>query len=121
MGRGLVNFDADEVPAFSGRTTGELKASLGAAYEREVAHRDDLVPSQSDPKTASAGTYATTDGQPAALPVRDARRVGVPAVALDGNRRPSESDDGIEPTSPPRGRVLDWPPAGCACHALSAP
>ncbi|MBS2937268.1 glutamate 5-kinase [Nocardioides sp. J2M5] len=43
VGRGLVNFDADEVPALLGRTTGELKASLGAAYEREVVHRDDLV------------------------------------------------------------------------------
>ena len=26
-----------------GRSTGELKAALGAAYEREVIHRDDLV------------------------------------------------------------------------------
>ncbi len=43
VGRGLVAFDADEVPALLGRSTGELKASLGAAYEREVVHRDDLV------------------------------------------------------------------------------
>ncbi len=43
MARGLVNFDADELPALLGRSTGDLKESLGAAYEREVVHRDDLV------------------------------------------------------------------------------
>lgn len=43
VGRGLVNFDADEVPALLGRSTSDLKADLGAAYEREVVHRDDLV------------------------------------------------------------------------------
>ncbi len=43
VARGLVNFDADELPALLGRSTGELKIALGAAYEREVIHRDDLV------------------------------------------------------------------------------
>ena len=43
VARGLVNFDADEVPALLGRTSGDLKRDLGAAYEREVVHRDDLV------------------------------------------------------------------------------
>ena len=43
VARGLVNFDAAELPALLGRSTGELKAALGAAYEREVVHRDDLV------------------------------------------------------------------------------
>ncbi|CAA9387823.1 MAG: Glutamate 5-kinase / RNA-binding C-terminal domain PUA [uncultured Nocardioides sp.] len=43
VARGLVNFDADELPALLGRSTGELKTALGAAYEREVVHRDDLV------------------------------------------------------------------------------
>ena len=43
VARGLVNFDADELPALLGRSTRELKAALGAAYEREVIHRDDLV------------------------------------------------------------------------------
>jgi glutamate 5-kinase len=43
VARGLVNFDADELPALLGRSTGELKSELGAAYEREVVHRDDLV------------------------------------------------------------------------------
>ncbi|MBL0747207.1 glutamate 5-kinase [Nocardioides baculatus] len=43
VARGLVNFDAEELPALLGRSTGDLKAALGAAYEREVIHRDDLV------------------------------------------------------------------------------
>ena len=43
VARGLVNYDAIELPPLLGRTTGELAASLGPAYEREVVHRDDLV------------------------------------------------------------------------------
>jgi glutamate 5-kinase len=43
VARGLVNFDADELPGLLGRSTRELKATLGAAYEREVVHRDYLV------------------------------------------------------------------------------
>ncbi|WP_137295109.1 glutamate 5-kinase [Nocardioides dongxiaopingii] len=43
VARGLVNFDADEVPALLGRSTHDLKRELGAGYEREVVHRDDLV------------------------------------------------------------------------------
>ena len=43
VARGLVNFDADELPVLLGRSTGDLKAALGAPYEREVIHRDDLV------------------------------------------------------------------------------
>jgi len=43
VARGLVNFDAEEIPALLGRTSHELKRELGAAYEREVVHRDDLV------------------------------------------------------------------------------
>jgi glutamate 5-kinase len=43
VARGLVNFDAEEIPALLGRSTGDLKRDLGAAYEREVVHRDDLV------------------------------------------------------------------------------
>ncbi len=43
VARGLVNFDAEEVPALVGRSTAELKQELGSAYEREVVHRDDLV------------------------------------------------------------------------------
>ncbi|NYD42544.1 glutamate 5-kinase [Nocardioides panaciterrulae] len=43
VARGLVNFDAAEVPQLLGRSSHELKRELGAGYEREVVHRDDLV------------------------------------------------------------------------------
>jgi glutamate 5-kinase len=43
VARGLVNFDADELPGLLGRSSKELKRELGSAYEREVVHRDDLI------------------------------------------------------------------------------
>jgi glutamate 5-kinase len=43
VARGLVNFDADEIPALIGKSSHQLKRDLGAGYEREVVHRDDLV------------------------------------------------------------------------------
>ncbi|MEU7751418.1 glutamate 5-kinase [Micromonospora sp. NPDC049101] len=43
VARGLVNYDAVELPGLLGRSTSELAAALGPAYEREVVHRDDLV------------------------------------------------------------------------------
>ncbi len=43
VARGLVNFDADEVPQLLGRSSRELRRELGAPYEREIVHRDDLV------------------------------------------------------------------------------
>ena len=43
VARGLVNFDAGELPDLLGRSSRDLKRELGAAYEREVVHRDDLV------------------------------------------------------------------------------
>jgi glutamate 5-kinase len=43
VARGLVNFDAAELPDLLGRSTRELAAELGPAYEREIVHRDDLV------------------------------------------------------------------------------
>ncbi|MFD8010127.1 PUA domain-containing protein, partial [Streptomyces sp. NPDC059762] len=43
VARGLVNFDARELPRMLGRSTRELAAELGPEYEREVVHRDDLV------------------------------------------------------------------------------
>ncbi|MDN4172722.1 glutamate 5-kinase [Nocardioides sp. SOB77] len=43
VGRGLVNFDSDELPGLLGRSSGDLARELGAAYEREVVHRDDLA------------------------------------------------------------------------------
>ena len=43
VARGLVNFDASELPGLLGRSTRDLARELGPAYEREVVHRDDLV------------------------------------------------------------------------------
>lgn len=43
IGRGLVSYDASEIPALMGRSTRDLAADLGPEYEREVVHRDDLV------------------------------------------------------------------------------
>lgn len=43
VARGLVSYDADEVPALLGRSTSELRESLGPGYDRELVHRDDLV------------------------------------------------------------------------------
>lgn len=43
VARGLVNFDAQELPGLLGRSTRELARELGPAYEREVVHRDDIV------------------------------------------------------------------------------
>ncbi|MFC6080036.1 glutamate 5-kinase [Sphaerisporangium aureirubrum] len=43
VARGLVNFDAAEIPELLGRSTRELAAALGPEYERELIHRDDMV------------------------------------------------------------------------------
>ena len=39
MARGLVNYDAAELPALLGRST----VDLGPVYGKEIVHRDDLV------------------------------------------------------------------------------
>jgi glutamate 5-kinase len=43
VGRGLVNYDAEELPALLGRSTRDLGRELGPGYSRELVHRDDLV------------------------------------------------------------------------------
>jgi glutamate 5-kinase len=43
VARGLVNFDAKEIPRLLGRSTRDLARELGPEYEREIVHRDDLV------------------------------------------------------------------------------
>ena len=43
IARGLVNYDAAEIPGLMGRSTRWLASRLGPEYEREVVHRDDLV------------------------------------------------------------------------------
>jgi glutamate 5-kinase len=43
VARGLVSYDARELPSLMGRSTRWLSSKLGPGYEREVVHRDDLV------------------------------------------------------------------------------
>ena len=43
IARGLVNYDAAELPAMIGRSTHDLAAELGPHFDREIVHRDDLV------------------------------------------------------------------------------
>jgi len=43
IARGVVNFDAAEIPDLMGRSTRWLARELGPGYEREIVHRDDLV------------------------------------------------------------------------------
>ena len=43
IAKGLVSFDSDEIPQLLGKSTKDLAAELGAEYERELVHRDDLV------------------------------------------------------------------------------
>ncbi|MFA1547794.1 glutamate 5-kinase [Actinomadura chokoriensis] len=43
VARGLVNYDASEIPDLMGRSTRWLARELGAEYEREIIHRDHLV------------------------------------------------------------------------------
>ena len=43
IARGLVNYDADELPPLLGHSTRELAREHGVAYQRTVVHRDGLV------------------------------------------------------------------------------
>jgi len=43
VARGLVNYDADELPRLLGRSTREIAAELGTGYDRTAVHRDALV------------------------------------------------------------------------------
>jgi len=43
VARGLVNYDAAEIPGLMGRSTRWLASKLGPEYDREIVHRDDLV------------------------------------------------------------------------------
>ena len=43
VARGLVNFDADELPSLLGKTTRQIAAELGNGYDRTVVHKDALV------------------------------------------------------------------------------
>lgn len=43
LARGIVSFDATELPTLIGKKTSEISSELGEGYDREVIHRDDLV------------------------------------------------------------------------------
>jgi glutamate 5-kinase len=43
VARGLVNFDASEVPGLLGKSSAALLAEFGDGYDRVIVHRDDLV------------------------------------------------------------------------------
>lgn len=43
IGRGLVNYDSDDLPSLIGRSTRDLVAERGSQFDREVVHRDELI------------------------------------------------------------------------------
>lgn len=43
IGRGLVNFDSQELPNLMGKNATKLLQEFGEGYDKEVIHRDDLV------------------------------------------------------------------------------
>ena len=43
IARGLVTYSSDDLPAMLGRTSSELRQTLGPRFGREIIHRDDLV------------------------------------------------------------------------------
>ena len=57
VARGLVNYDADELPALLGRTTRDLIAELGGGYDRAVVHRDALVVHLTQRLTSAASNH----------------------------------------------------------------
>ncbi len=64
VARGLVNYDATEIPGLMGRSTRWLSSKLGPEYEREVVHRDDLVvlAPPATPSTNANPVIVTTTG-----------------------------------------------------------
>jgi glutamate 5-kinase len=43
VARGLVSYSSDELPAHLGRSSAELRETLGEGHDRELVHRDDMV------------------------------------------------------------------------------
>ncbi len=43
IARGIVSFDAEELPELIGKKTSQILQELGVGFDREVIHRDDLV------------------------------------------------------------------------------
>jgi len=59
VGRGLVNYDASDLPGVIGRSTRDLVAERGAEFDRELVHRDALVVKRRRPEHAQPGRAAT--------------------------------------------------------------
>ena len=73
VARGVVNFDAAEIPGLMGRSTRWLARELGPGYEREIVHRDDLVvlaPRQPAPVPPAPPGLASPPGPSHAPPGR---------------------------------------------------
>jgi glutamate 5-kinase len=43
IARGLINFDAADVPSMLGKSTKDIVAEKGEQFEKELVHRDNLV------------------------------------------------------------------------------
>jgi glutamate 5-kinase len=86
IARGLVNYDATEIPGLMGRSTRWLASKLGQEYEREVVHRDDLVilvlsgvgPGGRPPEPPGTPRNPRCAPRPAAVPRRNIARPGGP-------------------------------------------
>lgn len=52
VARGLVAFDAAEIPELLGHSTSELRATHGNGFDKALVHRDDLVLLRRPPKKA---------------------------------------------------------------------
>ncbi|GAB2836182.1 glutamate 5-kinase [Actinocorallia aurea] len=66
VARGLVHYDAAEIPDLMGRSTRWLARELGPEYEREIIHRDDLVildPPRSEDTHSAEEPEKTGDGR----------------------------------------------------------
>ena len=87
VARGLVNYDATEIPGLMGRSTRWLASKLGPEYEREVVHRDDLVivlavPSPGDdPRALVVVVARCCQGRPGRPGPRFCRRSNRPPAA----------------------------------------
>jgi glutamate 5-kinase len=80
IARGLVNYDATEIPGLMGRSTRWLASRLGQEYEREVVHRDDLVILLHGRRPVLPALTGTTGHQPASR--RPKRHSGWPRAPL---------------------------------------
>ncbi|MDR0341857.1 MAG: glutamate 5-kinase [Nocardiopsaceae bacterium] len=63
VARGLVNYDAREIPGLMGRSTRWLGAKRGPGYQREIMHRDDLVLLAGGPGRARLGVAAAGESR----------------------------------------------------------